>query len=67
MTATMTPAKLAACRHLIGLSARELAEVLEVRVTTVQDWESGRRGQRPPARVAEEVLALVSEHTDLAE
>ena len=67
MTETMTPAEFAAYRHLIGLSARKLAEVFEVRVTTVQDWESGRRGERPPARVAEGMLALVSEHTGLAE
>lgn len=63
----LSPAEFAAYRHMIGLSARELAERLDVRVTTVQDWESGRRGARPSSRISDEVRALVAEHAALAQ
>ena len=56
----MTGAELAVRRHLIGLTPDELADVLDVNPRTVRSWESGR--DRIPARIPDEVEALVKEH-----
>lgn len=56
----------AAIRHRVGLSQTEFAAALDVPVSTLRNWEQGRRAPRGPARqllrvaaVAPEVLALL--------
>jgi putative transcriptional regulator len=56
----------AAIRQRAGLSQTEFAAALDVPVSTLRNWEQGRRAPRGPARqllrvaaVAPEVLALL--------
>lgn len=65
-TARMTPAQIAATRHLIGLSQAELADALNVNRHAVKDWESGRFAAR--VGVIADLAALRAEHdAELAE
>jgi transcriptional regulator with XRE-family HTH domain len=57
---SMTPAQIAATRHLIGLSQAELAVALNVNRHAVKDWESGRFAARPG--VIADLAALRAEH-----
>ena len=59
----LTGAELAARRHLIGVTLDELATILHVNPRTVRAWESGR--DNIPARITDEMGALIDEHTDL--
>ena len=59
----LTGAELAARRHLIGVTLDELATILHVNPRTVRAWESGR--DNIPARITDEMAALIDEHTDL--
>lgn len=59
----LTGAELAARRHLIGVTIDELATILHVNPRTVRAWESGR--DNIPARITDELAALIDEHTDV--
>ena len=59
----LTGAELAARRHLIGVTLDELATILHVNPRTVRAWESGR--DNIPARITDEMGALIDEHTDV--
>ena len=59
----LTGAEFAARRHLIGVTLDELATILHVNPRTVRAWESGR--DNIPARITDEMGALIDEHTDL--
>lgn len=62
----MTAARIAATRHMIGLSQAELAAALGVNRHAVKDWESGRFAARPG--VLSDLEALRREHDiELAE
>ena len=63
----MSSAEFAAYRSLLGLTYAEVADRLGVRLTTVQDWESGRRGARPSEGPASEVRRMAKEQQALVE
>lgn len=56
----MTPAEIAAIRHLLGLSQAELAGELHVTRHAVKDWESGRFS--PRQGVVDDLAALREQH-----
>ncbi|MGX9349385.1 helix-turn-helix domain-containing protein [Microbacterium sp. KNMS] len=56
----VTPAQIAATRHLIGMSQAELAEALNVNRHAVKDWESGRFTARPG--VVADLEAIRAQH-----
>ena len=61
----LTGAELAARRHLIGVTLDELATILHVNPRTVRAWESGR--DSIPARITDEMGALIDDHTELVQ
>ena len=61
----LTGAELAARRHLIGVTLDELATILHVNPRTGRAWESGR--DSIPARITDEMAALIDEHTELVQ
>ena len=65
-TARITPAQIAATRHLIGLSQAELADELGVNRHAVKDWESGRFAARSGV-VADLAALRVAHDADLDE
>ena len=61
----LTGAELAARRHLIGVTLDELATILHVNPRTLRAWESGR--DNIPARITDEMGALIDDHTELVQ
>lgn len=62
---TMSPAEVAAVRHMMGLSLDAFARMLSVHPRTVRSWESGRDLLSQSA--TEAVRALVRQHDELVE
>ncbi|WP_404285231.1 helix-turn-helix domain-containing protein [Glutamicibacter arilaitensis] len=60
---SMTPADFTIARRLIGLTAQELSEKLNVQLRSVQRWESGQHPVNDG--VAGLMSQLVSEHSIL--
>ena len=56
----MSPAEVAATRHLLGLSQSELCDLLGIARSTLHDWERGK--WRPSAGLQADLLALRAEH-----
>lgn len=54
----LTSTELLTTRHILGLSGQELANRLNVRPDTIQNWENGRRSV--PHRVREELAEIAS-------
>lgn len=62
----MTPAQIAATRHLIGLTAEQLGAALSINPRTIRGWESGKYSPGPGPTAA--LAALRAEHdAELAE
>ena len=59
----MTPAEVAALRHMMGLTLDAFAAMLGVHPRTVRSWESGRDELSPSSAAA--VRALARRHSDL--
>ena len=59
----VTPAEVAALRHMMGLSQDHMARLLGVNVRTVRSWESGRDVLSESS--ADAVWALARRHDDL--
>ena len=49
-------------RHATGLSQAKLAKLIDVPVTTLQNWEQGRRDPSGPARALLRALEKDPEH-----
>ena len=64
MAGTMSPAEVAALRHMMGLSMDALARLLGVNPRTVRSWESGRDVLSESS--AQAVWALTRRHDELA-
>ena len=56
----MSPAEVAATRHLLGLSQSELCDLLGIARSTLHDWERGK--WRPSAGLQADLLALRAGH-----
>lgn len=61
----MDAAEITAYRHLVGLTASQLAERLDNHERAIRQREAGTRGI--PDGVADEVLAMAFEHGELAQ
>ena len=60
MDDTMSPAEVAATRHLLGLSQSELCDLLGIARSTLHDWERGK--YRASRGLQADLLQLRADH-----
>lgn len=56
----MAPAEVVATRKLMGLSAREFAEALKVRMDTVYGWEVGKYAPGPGSVRPSQICSILT-------